>query len=140
MQVSVIIPTYRRPELLARCLTALSRQRFPPNEFEVIVAADDATRRQLEALACGDFQPFYLPVVGTAHGPAAARNTGWRIARGTIIAFTDDDCIPDSGWLAAGIEPFADLAVVAVTGQTIVPLPPSPTDYERNVAGLEKSE
>ena len=37
-----------------------------------------------------------------AHGPAAARNAGWRAARGAIIAFTDDDCIPDPRWLAAG--------------------------------------
>jgi glycosyltransferase involved in cell wall biosynthesis len=142
MQVSVVIPTFRRPELLARCLAAISRQRLPAKQFEVIVAddaADDATRRQVESLACGEFRPLYLPVVGH-HGPAAARNTGWRDARGEIIAFTDDDCIPDSGWLAAGIEPFIDPAVIAVTGQTIVPLPPCPTDYERNVAGLEQSE
>src|SRR5207248_7127815 len=57
-----------------------------------------------------------------------------------IIAFTDDDCVPDSGWLAAGLAAFSSPTVVAVAGQTVVPLPANPTDYERNVAGLEKSE
>jgi glycosyltransferase involved in cell wall biosynthesis len=42
---------------------------------------------------------LYLPAVHTS-GPAAARNLGWRSASGDIIAFTDDDCLPDSNWLA----------------------------------------
>ena len=77
----------------------------------------------------------YLPVHGS-HGPAAARNAGWRAAHGPIIAFTDDDCIPDPGWLKAGVPAFVD-GVAAVTGRVVVPLPPSPTDYERDAAGLE---
>jgi GT2 family glycosyltransferase len=142
MHVSIVIPTYRRPDLLSRCLAALARQRLAAGEMEVIVADDEpgeATRREVEAFGNAHFHLLYVPVTGT-QGPAAARNAGWRAARGEIIAFTDDDCIPDSGWLAAGIEPFADPAVVAVTGQTIVPLPPEPTDYERNTAGLERGE
>jgi len=142
MQISIVVPTYRRPELLMQCLAALARQRFPAEEFEVVVAddaADEATRRQIESLGSAPLRIHYIAVTGR-HGPAAARNAGWRAARGEIIAFTDDDCVPDSAWLAAGAEPFIDPAVVAVTGQTIVPLPPTPTDFERNLAGLEQSE
>src|SRR4051812_20700679 len=142
VRASIIVPTYHRPALLERCLAALARQNLPASEFEVIVAddaADERTRQQVDSLRARDFDVRYISVTGR-HGPAAARNAGWRAARGNIIAFTDDDCIPDSAWLTVGVEPFADSAVVAVTGQTIVPLPPAPTDYERNTAGLEASE
>src|SRR5439155_6080300 len=76
----------------------------------------------------------YIPVTG-AHGPAAARNAGWRVARGEIIAFTDDDCIPTPGWLRAGLAAFTD-DVVGISGRIIVPLQCIPTDYELNAAQL----
>jgi GT2 family glycosyltransferase len=142
MRVSVVVPTYRRPDLLARCLGALLRQSVPADDYEVIVAddaSDEATKRLIASLDTSGVRLRYVAVSGR-HGPAAARNAGWQQARGIIIAFTDDDCIPDSGWLAAGLAPFADPTVVAVTGQTIVPLPPEPTDFDRNTAGLEASE
>ena len=141
MRVSVVVPTFRRPELLGRCLAALARQSFE-GEWEIIVADDanePACRHLVERLVATIPRLRYVGVTGR-HGPAAARNRGWRLARGEIIAFTDDDCLSDSGWLAAGLEPFHDELVVAVTGQTIVPLPPAPTDHERNTAGLESSE
>jgi GT2 family glycosyltransferase len=142
MRVSVVVPTFRRPDLLARCLAALIRQRFDADRFEVIVADDgndQSTRATVENMQSACVRILYVPVTGN-HGPAAARNVGWRAAAGKVIAFTDDDCIPDSGWLAAGIEAFADPSVAAVTGQTIVPLPPQPTDFERDTAGLERAE
>jgi GT2 family glycosyltransferase len=141
MLASVVVPTFRRPELLASCLAALARQDLL-GEWEVIVSDDanePAIRHQVERLTDRIHHIRYVPVTG-CHGPAAARNAGWRLARGEIVAFTDDDCLPDSGWLAAGVAPFVDPLVIAVTGQTIVPLGPAPTDHERNTAGLELSE
>ena len=78
-------------------------------------------------------------VPGAALGPAAARNAGWRAARADWVAFLDDDVVPPDGWRAA-LE--ADLAacgpdVAATQGRIVVPVPPRPTDWERNVAGLE---
>jgi glycosyltransferase involved in cell wall biosynthesis len=142
MQVSVVVPTYRRPDLLRRCLEALLRQRYEPDQFEIIVADDAveaATKQLVKSFAGSCSSVLYVPV-SARHGPAAARNTGWRLASGAIIAFTDDDCLPDSWWLAAGARAFAHPEVVAVTGKTIVPLSQEPTDYERNTAGLEASE
>ncbi len=143
--VSVVVPTFKRPSLLCQCLEALLSQEFDPSEYEVIIvddAACDHTRRLVEqyvkraGLKGGTIS--YLAVSGT-HGPAAARNIGVHAACGEIIAFTDDDCIPSSGWLKAGIMAFDD-EVVAVAGQIIVPLPPSPTDYEYNASYLAHSE
>jgi GT2 family glycosyltransferase len=143
MRVSVVIPTYRRPDLLARVLGALAAQGFPADAFEVLVADDaasDATRRQVEEFAATARPAVrYLPVTGH-HGPAAARNVGWRAARGAVVAFTDDDTIPDRGWLAAGLAALEATGAAAAPGRTIVPLPENPTDYERDASGLERAE
>lgn len=142
MHVSVVVPTYRRPELLDRCLAALVAQDLDASRYEVIVADDaasEATLRQVEGRAPRSRAPLrYIPVTAT-RGPAGARNAGWRAAEGEIVAFTDDDCVPDPGWLAAGIAGFAD-GVDAVTGRVVVPLGADPTDYQRNEAGLEGAE
>lgn len=75
----------------------------------------------------------------TLHGPAAARNAGWRFARGQIIAFTDDDCQPATGWLAAGVG--AILAGAdAASGKIIMPIPEVPSDYQKDAAGLATAE
>jgi GT2 family glycosyltransferase len=143
-RVSVVVPTYRRPDLLGRCLVALAAQTLPPDDHEILIADDaasDATRRRVEEFASGAaFAVRYLPVQG-AHGPAAARNVGWRAARARLVAFTDDDTVPTPGWLEAGVGALErDAEVAAVTGQVVVPLPPAPTDYERNESGLETAE
>jgi glycosyltransferase involved in cell wall biosynthesis len=80
----------------------------------------------------------YMPANGK-RGPAAARNRGWRAARGSIIAFTDDDCIPDPEWLRSGVQAIDD-GHDGAYGRVIVPLPKYPTDYEKDTAGLERSE
>lgn len=151
-RVSVVVPTYRRRALLARCLEALIEQDLPPSAYEIIVADDEAsplTRQLVETMACqarasskvergGGPVLRYVAVRGR-HGPAAARNAGWRLAQGEIIAFTDDDTVPAPDWLRAGLSAFRD-GVVGVAGRIEVPLPPIPTDYERNTAGLERGE
>jgi GT2 family glycosyltransferase len=144
LAVSVVVPTYRRPELLGRCLTALAAQDMPTENYEILVADDaddEATRRQVETFAAQvKCVVRYLPVK-TAHGPAAARNVGWRAARAPIVAFTDDDTVPQSAWLTSGVGALRrDAELAAVTGQVIVPLPDRPTDYERNEAGLGGAE
>jgi histidinol-phosphate phosphatase family protein len=82
-------------------------------------------------------------VRAAGRGPAAARNLGWRAASAPWVAFLDDDVVPSDGW---GRRLAADLAgagprVAAVQGRVRVPLPDGrrPTDWERNVAGLERA-
>jgi len=143
--ISVVVPTFRRPVLLERCLEALQAQDCAPESYEVLIV-DDAdckeTRFQVEKHARRAAERgnkiCYLSTTG-ACGPATARNLGWRAACGEIIAFTDDDCIPATNWLSAGLAAFtADVA--AVSGRIRVPLPPHPTDYEHDAAHLEYSE
>ena len=143
--VSVVVPTYKRPELLARCLTALVEQDLDPTSYEIIIVDDAAceeTRHEVECwaaqIASSGHTLRYLPVTGN-HGPAIARNVGWRAASSTIIAFTDDDCLPTPGWLRAGVVAFTK-EVVGVSGKLIVPLRHSPTDYELNAAQLANAE
>lgn len=144
IRISVVVPTYRRPDLLARCLDALSRQDLHPSEYEVIVVDDEPSarvRRVVEAHACAPRgvegpRVRYRARHPDRRGPAAARNLGWRSARGEVIAFTDDDCIPEPGWLRAGLAA-VERGADAVMGRLIVPRPDCPTDYERMIGRLE---
>ena len=142
---SVVVPTYHRPDLLERCLGALAAQTLPGRAYEIVIADDaasDRTRQQVASWAarCRERGPRirYLPVAETT-GPAAARNAGWRAAEGEIIAFTDDDCIPDAGWLAAGVRAI-QAGASGVSGRVVMPLPETPTDYERDAAGLTTAQ
>lgn len=140
--VSVVIPTYHRPALLRRCLTALLNQHYDPCAYEIIVADDGAqaeTRALVQALAARtQIAVRYVAVIGR-HGPAAARNRGWEIAHGEIVAFTDDDTVPTPDWLAAATAALHD-NVAGAWGRIVVPLTGVPTDYERDIANLEHAE
>ncbi len=143
--VSVVVPTCGRPQLLSRCLAGLILQHFDASSFEIIVV-DDAPCRQTRdvvidwaahASGCG-LSITYIPSQGP-HGPAAARNLGWRAARGEIIAFTDDDTIARTDWLERGLHAFQG-NVQAAWGRIVMPLHRTPTDYELDAKGLERAE
>ena len=80
---------------------------------------------------------------GPARGPAAARNVGWRASDAPWVVFVDDDVVPTETWLEDLHTDLvaAPLDVVAVQGRVTVPLPTDrrPTDWERNVTGLESA-
>jgi histidinol-phosphate phosphatase family protein len=81
-------------------------------------------------------------VVGSGgRGPAAARNRGWRATESEWIAFVDDDVVPPADWFATLLADLRALppTVAASQGRIVVPRPTGrrPTDWERNVAGLE---
>lgn len=142
-RISVVVPTFRRPQLLRRCLLALCAQDLDPGDYEIIVADDGPSPDTAQTVASMSEQPGCprircLPVIRT-QGPAGARNLGWRSADAPLVAFTDDDTIPHPGWLRAGLEVLQSGADAAV-GRTIVPTSDPPTDYERGVAGLERAE
>jgi GT2 family glycosyltransferase len=142
MDVSIVVPTHERPELLERCLGTLVAQDIGADRYEIIVvddAASAATGRQVRAWKQTFSSPTIRYLATSGHrGPASARNLGWHAASGSAIAFIDDDCMAQSAWLREGLRALEEAD--AVTGRVIVPLGPEPTDYERDAAGLENGE
>jgi len=146
VNISVVIPTYRRPDLLRKCLEAVLAQRFPKRLFEVIVVSDGPDS-ETEALV-GELRKQYPYIFLTFYtqparrGPAAARNMGWRKSSGELVVFTDDDCIPSARWLEEYWTAFqhSNHLEIAFTGKVVVPVPDRPTDYEKNVAHLATAE
>jgi GT2 family glycosyltransferase len=138
MQCSVVVPTYQRNELLARLLEALAGQDLPPDAYEVIVCDDagtDETRSLVEQWARDHpVAARYVRGDVPGQGPAAMRNAGWRSARGAVIAFTNDDTVPEPDWLRQGLLALGDGLADAANGRIVVPLSDRPTDREREVA------
>lgn len=115
--VSVVVPTRNRPALLRSLLAALDGQIYP--HLEIVVADDasgDETGQILRTWARDDRRSLRLEI---PQGSYAARNAGWRAARGTIIAFTDDDCLPRPDWVSALVAALTEDAA-GVQGRTVV--------------------
>lgn len=112
---TVAVCTRDRPAELARCLDALAAA--PDEEREVIVvdsaSRDDATRRVAEG------RPGVRYLREERPGLDRARNRALREARHEIVAFTDDDTVPDAGWLRALRAGFAEPRTLCVTGLTM---------------------
>jgi GT2 family glycosyltransferase len=98
--ISVIIPTYRRPDLLSLCLDRLAPgvQTLDASEYEVIVTDDGVPT--VEKLIAEKYA-WAKWIAGPRRGPAANRNNGARTATSDWLVFTDDDCLPEIGWLEA---------------------------------------
>jgi glycosyltransferase involved in cell wall biosynthesis len=98
MKISVIVPTYRRPNDLAQCLEALKQQTRPADELLVVVRDTDAeTWTFLEGIDLTSLRLQALKV--KVSGVVAAMNIGLDLASGDFVAFTDDDATPHSDWL-----------------------------------------
>jgi glycosyltransferase involved in cell wall biosynthesis len=98
---SVIVPTYNRPQQLARCRESLSRVQPPAGGFEVIIINDGGTQGFDELMGVAGNATTIRYATQAHAGPAVARNTGAHMAVGKWLAFTDDDCEPTTGWLQA---------------------------------------
>jgi glycosyltransferase involved in cell wall biosynthesis len=128
--VSVIVPVRNRKELLADLLVGLDKQ--TRRDFEVIVVDDDSSDGSGDLARRSVVAGRPVHVVHTPGGGAvAARRAGVRSAAGTVLAFTDSDCVPAPCWLEhamAAIEDGAEL----VNGLTRPSRPHGP--LERSVA------
>lgn len=98
--VSVIVPVFNDPERLRLCLNALQHQSYQRDCYEIIVV-DNGSREDIGA-ALG-FPAGIQFVKEPQPGSYAARNTGVKMARGSVLAFTDADCIPHGEWIARGV-------------------------------------
>ncbi len=121
--ISIVIPTYNRPERLADCLESLTNLEYPRDCFEAIVV-DDGSKTSLEPV----IKPFKDRLEITLfkqenQGPATARNTGAKQAKGDLLAFTDDDCKPAPDWLTKLAARFATAPDSMIGGKTLNALP-----------------
>jgi len=114
--------------------------------YDVVIptAGRDSLGRLMNSLEAGvGPRPQRVIVVRDrmGRGPAWARNVGWRQATADWVTFLDDDIVLPTGWPARLADDLNDLGaqVAGSQGQIRVPLPPDlrPTDWERNVRGLE---
>jgi GT2 family glycosyltransferase len=122
--VTVAIATLDRPERLRRCVSAILAGRALPSEIVIVdQSANDATATMVAAANWADRIPIrYLRQ--SRLGLAASRNLAIEHVSQPIVAFTDDDCVPDSGWLAALLATFeGDDSPDVVTG-AVLPLEP----------------
>ncbi|HEX8992587.1 MAG TPA: glycosyltransferase family A protein [Anaerolineales bacterium] len=115
--VSVVVPTRNRCRLLPHLLAALDGQTYANLEIVIVDdASEDATPAVLSRWAGARKKVIRLDRSG---GSYAARNLGWKIASGDLIAFTDDDCRPDPGWIAALTKAWKASAAPGVQGVTL---------------------
>jgi GT2 family glycosyltransferase len=119
LDVSVVIPTYNRPDRLVRCLRALAAQDYPRERFEVLVV-DDGGTAPLAPIVDQFRDTLTVTLVAQSNtGPARARNHGAARARGRWLAFTDDDCAPRRDWLTRLVACGQDSPDAIVGGHTI---------------------
>lgn len=112
VDVSVVICTRNRPDFLRNCLNALRHQVSMPLE---IVVVDNAPSTNETASVCAQFENVKY-VREDRIGLDIARNTGARATKGSVVAYTDDDTLPDPHWAYRISETFEKTNVVAMTG------------------------
>ncbi|QYF87653.1 glycosyltransferase family 2 protein [Brevundimonas sp. PAMC22021] len=134
LTVSVIVPTWRRPSDLRRCLTALANQTRAADEVLVVHRAEDAeTVRVLEEAPAG---LLIRGVVVVTAGQVAALNRGLDQARGQVIAITDDDAVPRADWLLRIVLAFeGDPTLTGMGGRDWLHVDGRPETGERREVG-----
>ena len=106
MRLSVVIPTFKRPDALPRTLAALARQTAPQSDFEVLVVQDPgdpdeaAVARAVADAGCVRARHLIAP----RRGASTARNAGWRAASAPLVLFIGDDILAERGLVAAHLE------------------------------------
>ncbi|WP_102227260.1 glycosyltransferase family 2 protein [Acidimangrovimonas sediminis] len=118
--VSILVPTFRRLEILKECLAGCETQTRQIDEIVIVHRpdADPETAAWLEEV--GPQHPLWRCVPASEAGVVAALNTGIGATRGDIIAIFDDDAVPHPDWLEKVLTHFEDPAVGGVGGRDFV--------------------
>jgi GT2 family glycosyltransferase len=121
LRVTVVVPHYNDLPALGRCLDALQTQTLSADAFEIVVADNASPQGEAAVAAVIAGRARLLTVPERGAGPA--RNAGVGAAQAPIIAFTDSDCVPEPGWLNAGLSALERYDIVG--GQMEVLVDPS---------------
>jgi len=113
--ISIIVCTFNGSKKVSRCLESLINQNYSREKYEIIAVNDGSTDNTLKIL-----NKYPVKIVNHLKnlGICAARNSGLQNASGSIIAYTDDDCIADRNWLQNLAKHFGK-NVMAVGGITV---------------------
>lgn len=104
LEISIVIPTHNRCQMLLSVLAALARQTFDPQGYEVIVVADGCQDDTVSAIK-GLITPFHLILIEQPDsGPGVARNRGAEMASAPILMFLDDDVEPEPQLVMAHLD------------------------------------
>ncbi len=123
MDVSIIIPVFKRTEWIGKCIEKLKNQDFS-GTFEILMV-DDGSPNSLDIqkeidTALGKNKNFVRYVRNKHKGPAATRNFGISFSAGKILCFLDDDSMPDKHWLKEITSPFQNSKKIGlVNGSTL---------------------
>lgn len=138
LEASVVVPSYRRPSALLACLNGLVTQSRPPDEIVVVLRDEDVeSRERLAAWLSGHAdaaQAFKLALVSRP-GQLPALNAGLAAATGEVVAFLDDDCVPQPQWLDRLLVHYADPCVGGVGGRDVVHCGNSTVEGQVSVVG-----
>jgi len=113
--ISIIIPVRNGERLLGNCLESIKKQTYPADQYEVIISDGMSTDSTVKIAK--DFGAKVVTNAKFTVGPG--RNEGFNIAKGELIAFSDDDCLMDRDWLSNSVKYFNDLRVGGLSGPTI---------------------
>src|SRR4051812_19250706 len=103
MRLSAVVCTRDRPDMLAECLRSVLACDYRPRQVLVVDQSADARSHGVVAELQRRHQDLlYVPT--STRGLSAARNLAVQRADGEALAFTDDDCLADPGWLGAVAE------------------------------------
>ena len=117
--VSVIIPVYNDENRIGLAIEALLKQTYPISRFEIIVVDNGSTD---DTKKVADNCRVRLLEETETQSSYASRNKGMAEARGEIYAFTDADCIPEPGWVEAGVLALLDNQAELAAGRVRFPL------------------
>ncbi len=129
-EIAVVCSTYRRPARLRRLVAALEHQTLEPSRFEVVLvdnASGDSTAAVIAEVARTSSVTIRALATTSNHGPAPARNRGWRASPAPLLAFIDDDVEPAPDWLRAGLDALRGDPLLGIVQGCVVP-PPGPLD------------
>jgi len=117
VQLSLVVPTYRRPADVERCLASLQHQTL--KDFEVLVVDNSPDAELRTRIGSLDSAARYVhePRLGLHN----ARHAGARAARGDVLVFTDDDAVFDPNWLVAYARAFEEHPDMAAAGGRVLP-------------------
>ncbi len=130
MKLTVVIPSYRRPQDLLRCLAAVRGQQRPADEVLVVLRREDEVAVSATAELATTWPEFGTVFVGPS-GQVGALNAGLDAATGDVMVITDDDGEPDPDWLLRIEREYADPKVAGVGGRD----EQAGIDWERETVG-----